>query len=713
MLILLLSGAASFSQTASLATVTASPGQNIPVALNVTGFTGIGSITFNIQFDTTVMTFTGITLPSGSPGGFYTGVTGTSLNITGAWYPYQTFPDGKLFDLNFTYYGMTTSPLNFLGSCQVTQGVTPIYPAYTNGSVSMANVPQKANLVGGTAATGSNISALVEYAAMPTNIGAITQKVHYDPTKLTFISVTGSGNLLTGINFSADITNGLITFTWTNTGGTDINYLPTGTNYFMLNFIYTGSTTTNVDFVAGCIISTAPPVTNVAVTYAGSTISLNNSPTATAVLGSVTGALQGQDYEVPLTLAGFPTGISGGTQAFTLTIPFDSPRLSFIGVSSPAPSGLVVNQASGVITLAWSDPSGPNINSNPPFLKLKFKYNGIGTANVSFGNGCVFNTNTGGVIGTVQVAYTNATITPATATANATIGFVQATAGNNVLVPVNFSGLPVPPTGMGAVTLFITYDYNKLTFIDAQNNTYGANVNLDASTHIISIAWASGSATDINHKFLDLRFTYNAGGGGCGAAVSFTDDCELANSSAVIVPANWNNGGVNLMFKISGYLTYDGAPRPDTITLRHVTVYCKTNPGGVVVTSTTTDATGYYEFYVPNGSYYLDAATTKPWGGVTILDVAYLRAKVQTATPLPFEDALRLKAGDVDQNGVLTILDVALLQSRAQGGSPPLYTAPDWLFEHPVLTINCANASMNFHGICSGDVNGSYPNPIP
>ena len=49
---------------------------------------------------------------------------------------------------------MTTSPLNFLGTCQVTQGTTTIYPTYTNGSVSMAVVPQTATLVGTTAATG-------------------------------------------------------------------------------------------------------------------------------------------------------------------------------------------------------------------------------------------------------------------------------------------------------------------------------------------------------------------------------------------------------------------------------------------------------------------------------------------------------------------------------------------------------------------------------
>jgi len=720
MLILLLFGAASFSQTASLApAVTASPGQNITIPLNVTGFTGIGSITFFIRFKPSVMTFTGISNPSQGVQ-FQSYVTDSSLNIVWAGYPYVNFPDNvPLVDLNFTYYGMTTSPLNFLGNCEVTQGLNIIYPAYTNGSVSMLVQSQTATLSPVTATTGGNVSVPIIYQNMPASIGAVTQKIHYDPTKLNFISVVGSGNLAIGTNYSADISNGIITITWTNNGGTNINY----PNEFLLNFVYTGSTVTNVDFVAGCIISTPPPVSNVAVTYYGGTVSLNNSPAATAVLGSITNANQGQDYDIPLTLAGFPaTGApSGPTQAFTLTLPFDNAKLSYIGIESPVPSGLVVSQASGTLTLAWSNPSATNING--VFLNMKFKYNGIGTAHINFGNGCVFNTYDPILgVGTVQVAYTNSTITPGTATANATIGFVPGTAGSNVLVPVNFSGLPVPPVGMGAVTLYITYNNNALTFVDAQNNTYGANVYLNGATHTITIAWAASQATNINGKFLDLRFSYNGGGGGgCGAAVSFADGCQLADINANIVQANWINGGVNLRWTVSGHLYYNNTTLSN-LPLPGATVYIKDGPEPVppaiipvpnIIATATTDANGAYSVNVPNGTYYLYAANTAAWAGVGPPDLTNLVRYLNNLHPNTLDNnPLRIRAADINQDGLVTILDLTPLTRRINNLIPnPTYKAPDWLFQNPIILINCANTTgSDFLGICSGDVNGSYPN---
>ncbi len=705
MLFLVLFGVASFSQTASLATVTASPGQNFPVALNVTGFTGIGSITFNIQFDPTVMTFTGITSPALT--GFVVGVTGNTINIVGSWSPYVTVGgagSGKLFDMNFTYNGMTTSPLNFLGTCQVTQGITTIYPTYTNGSVSMAVVPQTATLVGTTASTGGNAPVVIKYAGMPGGIGSITQKVHYDPTKLNFISVTGVGTLASGLNYNANISTGLITITWTNVGGTNINW---PSNEFILNFVYIGSTVTNVDFLGGCIITTTSPVvTNVPVAYYGGIVSLAAS-TATAVLGSVPAALQGQDYEVPLTLSGFPTGVAGGTQAFTLTIPYDSPRLSYLGIKSPAPSGLVVSQGSGTLTLAWTNPAGPNVNGT--FLTLKFKYNGIGTANVSFGNGCVFNTYNAGLVGTVQVGYTNSTITPAVVVPNATIGYNQGTVGANVLVPVNFSGLP---TNMGAVTLVIAYDYNRLTFIDGQNYLPGTNIKLDGTNHLIRIAWNASSAANINGKFLDLRFTYNGGGGACGAPVSFADGCELANWSAVIVPANWHNGGVNLMFKVSGILTYNSDPNPP-IPLVGFTVHLLTNPGNVVAGSATTDINGYYEIWTFNGNYTLDAIAPPGYAWYADLDDVVAMFNYVGGTALPDTNPLRIKSGDVNQNGDIDLDDVVDVFYKVGGEILPDYTAPDWVFGNPTVIVNCANVNQNFMGLDTGNVLGTNPTPNP
>ena len=696
MLFLLLFGALSFSQTASLPNVTASPGNSLSVPLTVSGFTSIGSITFNIQIDPAVLTFTGIT---SAPAGFMAGVTGSTLTIVGAWNPSVDFPDGTLMNLNFVYNGVTTSPLNFLGSSVVTKGTLEIiHPVYTNGSVSMAVVSQTATLSPVTAATGDPVTVTVDYHNMPAGIGAITQKIHYDPTKLSFINVIGTLNLGTGVVSSADISAGIITITWSNSGGTNINF----PSQFLLNFIYNGSTVTNIDFLPGCIITQVPPPanTNVDVTYYGGTITPSPLPAATAVLGSVTGASQGTVYEVPVTLSGFPSGASGGVQAFTLTIPFDSPRLSYIGIKSPAPSGLVVNQASGVLTLAWSNLSGPDINGN--FFTLKFRYNGVGVANVSFGNGCVFNTNTGGIIGTVQTGYTNATITPATTMANATIDHPEATTGSEVLVPVNFSDLP---SDMGAATLAITYDFNQLTFIDTQNTLPGTTVKLNGSTHVINIAWNGSGSTDINGVFLKLRFLYVAGGSGCGANVSFTDGCELAQwLTGNIVQTNWNNGGVNVKFKISGYLTYANV---GNTAMDNCTVALKTNPAGVTVSSVTTDATGYFEFWAVNGSYKLTASTTKAWGGVTTQDINSMKLHIINAITLT---GIFFTAGDVNLSGTISVQDISLVKTKIVDPTFPL-PAGNWVFDNPVFSVMCADSPNNVRSLCTGDVNGSYVPP--
>lgn len=710
MLFLMLLGLVSFGQTATLATVTASPGQNVPVALNVTGFTGIGSITFYIQFDPTVMTLTGITVPTGSPWltqGSFWNVVGNQITMVGVWGSNATFPPGKMLDLNFTYHGMTTGSLNFLGNSEVTQGLTVLYPLYTNGSVSMATVATEARLVSATAVpTGGNISIPLEYKNFTGNVSAITQKIHYDPTKLNFVSVTGIANLANGTNYDVNTGTGIINITWTNAGGQNINSNVAPFSKFILNFVYIGSTSTTVNFVGGSLISSSAPVTNIAVTYYNGTIS-PGFPTATAKLGSIINAQQGLDYEVPLTLWGFPSGTAGGTQSFTLTIPFNSPRLSYLGLSSPVPAGLVVSQAEGALTLAWTNSSGPDING--VFVKLNFKYNGIGMANVTFGNGCVFNTYNAGTVGTVQVDYTNSTIAPAIASANAIIGRIQGlSAGSEVNVPINFTGLP----DMGAVTLFITYDNSKLTFIDVQNNIFGATVD-DPSANVIAIAWNSLSSININTKFLDLHFIYNGGGGNCeSVAITFTDACQLANWGSAIVPTNYINGGINLL-KISGTLKYNSDPLT-RLPLKGFTVNLKTNPGMTIVASATTTPTGYYELWAANGNYKLDALPPAIYLWYADFDDVLALFDYTFGTPLPEENALRLTAGDVTQSGSIDFDDVLAVFDRTFGNYNPNYTAPDWIFEQPPLTITCSNLpNQDFMGINSGNVRGTNPTPTP
>ena len=699
-LMILLLGAASYGQTASLASVTASPGESISVPLTVTNFSNIGSISFDIRFNPILLTFTGIS--GAAVPGFSAWVTDSTIHV--AWYAtppaYLTIASGLLLNLNFIYNGMDPAPLTFLGSCEVTQMPGPVIVnvTYTSGSISPNTLnPQTAAIISASATTGNPVNVPLRFEGFASNVGAITQKIHYDVNKLSFISITPQGTLTGAI---AAAYNGIVTITWTNTGGTGINW--SGGNQIILTFLYTGSITTNLDFYAGSLITTNVGV-NIPVSYTDGIVS-PGTPIGSVVIGSVSNAIQGQDYELPVTLSGFPSGIPNGAAAFTLNYIFDSPTLSFLGITNPNPFVPVIfNQTGNTISMVWTNGSAPNINGQ--LLKLKFKYNGIGNADVDFNDGCLFSDFMGA---TIHTSYTGGDITPAQVSADAQIcDTIHGSNNTDILVPVYFDGLP---PNMGAVTLFIGFNTDKLTYIGIENALPGTNANL--SNNKIIIAWSSSTPTNLNGKFLDLKFQYHTAGT-CGASVWFVSGCELADINANIVPANWLEGGINVKFKISGFLRYNGAPRPDTITLRNVKIYLKTNPGAVTIDSAMTDGAAYYSFYAANGAYTLNPTCTKPHGGLTSVDALAIQLKIAIGQPFPYENALRLLAADVNQSGTITSTDALLIKLRIVGIPTPTLTAPNWLFETPAIMVNCAGLNQNIWGICSGDVNGSYVNPIP
>jgi hypothetical protein len=730
-LLILLAGTVSFSQTAVLPNDTASPGKSIIIPLNVTNWTNIAAITLHIRFNPSILSFVGI---SNTAAPNFLADADSAINIvwTAPVSPatYLTIANGKLLDLNFVYTGPGTSALTFITSgslaCEVVQStLVPVPVAYTNGSVGpnllnthTASLPPQTNKLAGDV-----VNLPIVYQGFPSNVGSLTQNIHFDVTKLTYTGYSTAGVFATTPP-NVSVNNGLVAITWSKTSGANINY--SLSNFIQLNFVYTGSTMTTVEFFPGSLITTNT-ATNISVTYNNATVS-PGVPSSTATLGSISGILQGQDFEVPLNLAGLPSGVNG-TGAFTLSLTYDNPRLSFIGLTNLSlPAYTTIYSSGNTITIAYSNPTIPTPNINGLFLKLKFKYNGIGIAHVNFGSGCLFSYITGG---TIPVGYTHSVISPGPGVGTATIGYVSTNSGTDVLVPVSFN---IPGySNIGAVTLNIDFDRTKLTFIGAVNNTHNANVSLNGN--LISIAWNSliPLGENINGNFLDLKFHYSGSGS---AAVNFTDGCEVsaivAPASIAIVPLDWIHGGVNftLGYKISGILAYNSAPNTD-IPLTSVTVFLKTNPGNVLVASTTTDGTGYFQFLlVPNGLYTLDASTSKAWGGVNTIDAQRVFAYASSggATPLPNQNALRLQAADVNLSGTINTIDAQLIFSRqATGIKPGPYSAADWFFGDinvvpsfplvpaailPVVTVSGADVVKNFWGLCSGDVNGSY-SPIP
>lgn len=529
-------------QTAQITHSTAFPGNSTSVQLNVTGFTGVNAITFNIRYNPSVLSFISLSNinPSLTSGSMTAYAVDSTIHVV--WY--STSPstvNGLLCNLNFLYNG-TSTVLSFLPTSVVTQGTgTNLLIGYSNGSVSPAscNPGDPAVSLGSAAGiAGGQVMIPLNFNNFPL-AGAITQYIHYDASRLNFVSGTKSGNLA-----GAQVTggNGLITVVWSNPLGANINTTPT--TWLHLNFVCNIPGTTPVTFAPGCVISN-PLAANINTCYSNGLIT-QVPTTNTAVLGSLNSIVQGDDIQIPLDLS-----ISGPVSSFTLYFTFNSPTLVFTGIQTvdPLSSMVTANAVGNQLTMTYTNMTMPAINAGT-FLKLKFHYNGVGTGFVNFVGASQF---TDQLLQIINVAYTNATVAPGVypPIATATIGTAPGTVGNFVDIPVELDGAVANP--LGAVTMYIGFDNEKLSFVGAIGNTYNASV--DALGNQISIAWYASSTAGVNLSgtFITLRFMYNGGGGnGCSTPVYFQNDaatqqaCELADNMAAFVPANWVNGGVNL-----------------------------------------------------------------------------------------------------------------------------------------------------------------------
>ena len=691
-------GSFTFGQyTAVLSTKTASPNENVTVNLDVTGFTSIASIQFYIQIDPAVLTYQSVT-NFAQPGLLVnaTGNNGTTITIIWTNTTPKNFPNGTLLTLNFKYNGLS-SPVAFIpANCEVVKllGSTPIplTGTFTDGAVNpyMGNVA-KAKLDSVFLQPLGAVTVPLKYTGFGSNVGSITQRIAYDPAKLSFGTVTGTGNLASGVNYSAS--NGIITITWTSVAGKNINYPG---SMLSLNFIYNTAANTGVSFSTGCIIETTTP-SNIPMTYYHGYVT-PNVITSYAALGNVTGAVQGQTVDVPLNLTNMPSGTSN----FNLSILYDNPRLSFIGIYN-ALQPVTSNVSGNHISITNTNPITASPSINGQFLVLRFRYDGVGTANVTFSTGCQFS------IGNIPVGvgFTNGTVAPAVISGhNATISYVTAPNGP-VAVPVTFSEMP---TNVGSVQLFITYDATKLTFTGALN-PYSALVKNNGN--VVTVVWTSTTPPNLNNvAFVTLQFNYVAGSGlNCSAPVTFSDGCQLS-TSGIIVPANWHDGGVNVKFKISGILKYDNPPLNTPLTGCTVKLMSGTN----VVSTAVTNVSGYYEIMAVNGTYTLHAAPSATAGYFSDENDAQQIMFYAGGWGWPDVNPLRLYAGDVNQDGVTDENDAQLIYFRA-GGWPylPDWSLPDWVFGSIVndvvksVNVGCNDVpNTELYGLCSGNVTGSY-----
>lgn len=176
-------------------------------------------------------------------------------------------------------------------------------------------------------------------------------------------------------------------------------------------------------------------------------------------------------------------------------------------------------------------------------------------------------------------------------------------------------------------------------------------------------------------------------------------------------------------FSINGSLLYDTTPAA-YIPLTGFTINLK-NIDNVTVATCITDSDGYWQFTVLGGNYHFEVLPKANWDGSWMwyadFDDVSACNDYTYSTPIPYTNALRITAGDVDQNGDIDLDDVLNIFDRTFGVKNPTYTAPDWLFDLQsntdprIINLNISifanNSEIYIIGLNSGNVLGTNPNP--
>lgn len=519
------------------------PAGSIEVPLYFNGFTGsntISSITLTLSFEGNLLDFTGITIdPSSSFASGWqinTSIPGEA-NLTyvapnGVSYP----ANGKMLDLNFEYSGGFYTDI-IIDELQVTHLLTPINGIGTlDGSVTQETPTDGMVTMGSSSAFAGNDVAIpvhVEGAAF-LDMASLTLLVEYNPTMLTYVSVSNS-ELGPGLVGAA--ADGLLTITW---NGASVNF-ETGKDIFDLNFVYNGGGTAALTFMPGCEVSNSALELQ-SVSYTDGEITAQSSP-VTVTLGNETAALE-EDVAVPVTLAGGSVGITSITQK----IGYDAKKLSYLNIAPGTLTGISAAAANGVLTITWTDNANTG-SLDGKLFDINFKYNGIGSSALTFEAGCEI---TKGLI-LVSASYINGSVAQATPfNGKVTVANVSAYQGQVVDVPVTFSGFN---TEAGSVQLNLKRDQSKLVYTGFTSSLTGATCASVGET--VTFAWTKGTLlpVDLNTQTLTLHFTYNAV---TMAPILFSTGTQIGDADLKVLNTEYVDGSVGQPITVNAKVILEG-----------------------------------------------------------------------------------------------------------------------------------------------------------
>ncbi len=381
---------------------------------------------------------------------------------------------------------------------------------------------QTAQIESITANPGDAVSFDIDVAGLPADVAAVSLFIGYDANVLTFTGSTG-GELGTGYILNNMVGSSQIGIQWTDyLGGDDIN----GT-LLTLNFQYNAiGGSCELTFDPGCEFTdiNLNPVT---VAYTNGAIG-PNAGVATITIDEIV-ANAG-----PVSLGVTGAGFTGNVGAMTLFIKFDPTILQFSGYTSTVPFILISgNNTQGMVSVAYSSSSGAPINNT--FLTLNFNYNGTGSSDLVFQNGCeITYTN----LTPEVVSFDNGKVEPLSTAYQLSLENELATPGSMVGIDVTGAGFP---NNVAAITLYIGYNPAHMEFLGLSSGVVnGAYANV-VNQGLIGITWTNfmtGQA--INGTLFTLNFDYNFGS----SDITFEGGSELVDLTLTAIPTTFNDGSI-------------------------------------------------------------------------------------------------------------------------------------------------------------------------
>lgn len=530
LMVVLLAVSGLFAQNpeVKIGNVTSGPGE-ILVPLEMLNFTNnVNSFTFKINVNSSLLQFVELTNKTGFTEPNYQAYqNGNLLSIVyydmGAGYQ----PNGKIFDMKFTYTGAANTTLAFGSGNEVTAGIWPIANiTYTNGTVTTTMpVPDPVVKIGDVVTAPGAVQVPVEMLNFTDNINSLTFKIDVPADLVQFVSLSNTYAGFASGTFMYNHTGDVLNIQWQTTGS---GFLPTG-HVFDITLNYLGGFNTELLWLPGSEVTyTALPVPSVSF-IKGSITQI--APVGTIQIGSASASI-GDGVSLPLTFNG--SGLNE-VSAFTLFLKYDKTRLTYLGYTDAFDAGIQANHtlSEGLIAFAWN--GAATDLSNAEILKLNFAYLGPDATQIEFIPGCEVNN---ALVLPLAVTYGNGFVNPVASTKKIEIADTQAFPGEAVIVPIQATDLGT----VGAIDLTIQFDNTKLTLVEYSFDQLNGQWTTNAGLNNVSFKWQSNDgATITDGNVINMKFVYHGGGT---AALNFVPVTAVTGTNGLPVNVNFVNGVV-------------------------------------------------------------------------------------------------------------------------------------------------------------------------